>query len=294
MARNPTIRCHLLTTNRSFRRPGRASRKRKSHLGIGPGHAGFCEPSQSQPKREGSRDTREGTGQKSNALWWYKRTHHPPSWSKRNPKPPPGLPYGPRPTAPSAPPFAFLVPRYGLSCLLLASSASVSKRCRRRSGQPKASFVAKTAAAATYLPSLEHTHNRHAGETTRTQLDTQAMGLHMDAQVGTQVDAQMDAWVRHMAGQPALPHPNPTSSQLLVRVSKIPRCTVPHPAFVALARQVHQHPQHPHAYARDAVVGPGCEISESSQQGGRQIQERCTTGWPALAAPQSLQSLPMY
>lgn len=107
----------------------------------------------------------------------------------------------------------------------------------------------------------------------------------MDAQVGTRVDAQMDAWVRHMAGQPALPYPNPISTRLLVRVSKIPRCTVPLPAPITLAQQVHQHPQHPHAYARDAVVGRGCEISGSRQQGGRQIQNRCTTGWPALAAP---------
>ncbi|KAL7816659.1 hypothetical protein V8C26DRAFT_86924 [Trichoderma gracile] len=118
------------------------------------------------------------------------------------------------------------------------------------------------------------------------------MGRHMDAQVGTQADAQMEAWVwvRHLAGQPALPHPNPISSRLLVRVSKIPRRTVPHPALVALAQQVHQHPQHPHAYARDAVVGPGCEISESSE-GRRAADPEAMHNRMACACSPSLSGL---
>lgn len=77
--KNPTIRCHLLTANKSVLVPGMSITEREKSLQQRPRiMPRFCEPSQLQPKKR-SKETGRGGG-----LLRYKRTHHP---LKLSPKP---------------------------------------------------------------------------------------------------------------------------------------------------------------------------------------------------------------
>lgn len=69
---NPTIRCHLLTANKSVLVPGMSITEREKSPQQWPKiMPRFCEPSQLQPKKR-NRQRRRGDG-----LLRYKRTHHP-------------------------------------------------------------------------------------------------------------------------------------------------------------------------------------------------------------------------
>lgn len=115
--------------------------------------------------------------------------------------------------------------------------------------------------------------------------------------MGTQVGAQVNAWMDSTHGWTLTVHRrNPISSRHLVRVSKIQTCAVPLPALIALAHQVHKHPQTSTCPCwrcssrpghRDQRIQPARRVAARSRCHARGCQ-------PCACSPQPLHPLPMY